>query len=119
MPKIAWIRKEHGHPTMASGFRKQKKPLASPNCVMSVMDILDYSQRTCDVTMLFVLKIQELRSKLVSNMGLSHSGRLSFSPLLAKSGDFGSIPQVHMAQHVVSRDFVKKKELRVRLCFKQ
>lgn len=74
---------------------------------------------TCDITMLFVLKIQELRSKLGSNMGLSHSGRLSFSPLLAKSGDFGSIPQVHMAQHVVSRDFVKKKELRVRLCFKQ
>lgn len=64
---------------------------------------------TCDITMLFVLKIQELRSKLGSNMGLSHSGRLSFSPLLAKSGDFGSIPQVHMAQHVVSRDFVKKK----------
>lgn len=77
------------------------------------------SQRTCDVTMLFVLKIQELRSKLVSNMGLSHSGRLFFSPLLAKSGDFDSIPPVHMAQHVVSRDFVKKKELRVRLCFKQ
>ena len=57
-----------------------------------------------DVTMLFVLKIQELRSKLVSNMGLSHSGRLFFSPLLAKSGDFGSIPPVHMAQHVMSRE---------------
>ena len=40
-----------------------------------------------------------------------HAQAGSFSSaLLAKSGDFGSIPQVQsMAKHVVSRDFVKKK----------
>lgn len=94
---------------LASGFQCTFTCKSQPFLCRGYVDILWIYwaiRKEHDVTMLFVLKIQELRSKLVS--WRCHTQADSSFALLAKSGDFGSIPQVHMAQ-LVSRDFVKKR----------